>query len=453
MTRSRKSFALVAALVAGVAVFSTSLETRSAEPPPLPTAGASGRAGPPPLPKMGPPPLPGRSTGAPPPIRAAQDGHALPPVLRLKQHVFYDRQGFGQAVEAAAVLLPNDWEVEGEIVWAGVSPTLSCMASDAQLVLQAGSADGLWGIEILPAPKTVWYELDLSGATLFPELTATLDHEALMLRPLMEQAQSSMHRPGSFCRLTPRTGVEGLAEDAFLPGLRPDARIIDREPVPEVLAYVERELRQIPTAGLDVRMMPLAENYRLQRQTPAGPVEEMLLFSGWGMATRLPMADGAATISFDVTGMPVLLLRYPAGAREQAEPLSAAIFSSLRFSPRWEAAMAAHRAKMGEIARKGAADRSAIWAETSRQISDIQMQGWENRQRSADRMMALTSDQIREVRPLRDPQTGESFELPQHYESFYRNPQGELLMSTNPEFRAHELFPHENWVRLENAPR
>jgi len=398
--------------------------------------------------------MPAMQAGAPPALPSRQSGPALPPLLRLQQHVFYDRQGFGQPVEAAAALLPADWQVEGEIIWAGASPGLSCMSSDAQLLLRASSTDGLWGAEVLPAPKAVWYELDLSGTSMFPELRGLLDHEAVVLRPLMEQAASSMHRPGSVCRLTQRTGIEGLAEDAFLPAMRPNAHIIGREPLPEMLRFVERELRQFPSAGgIDMHLAPLAESYRLQRDTSQGPVEEVLLFSGWRMITRMPIADGSATISSDVTGMPVLLMRYPLGAQEQALPLFNTIFSSMRFSPRWEAAMAAHRATMSQIAIKGARDRSAIWAETSRQISDMQMEGWQKRQQSADRMMALTSDQIREVRPLRDPQTGESFELPQHYESFYRNPQGELLMSTNPNFQAHELFPHENWIRLESTPR
>lgn len=453
MTRSCGNFALLAALVAGVALLSALGEARAAEPPPLPTAQASERTGPPPLPGTTPPPLPSREAGTPPSLQPAADGRALPPLLRLQRHVFYDRQGFGHPVEAAAALLPADWQVEGEIVWAGTPSAPSCMSSDAQLLLRASSSDGLWGVEVLPAPKTIWYELDLSGATLFPGVSGMLDHEAVMLRPMMEQAASNMHRPGSVCRLTSRTGIEGLAEEAFLPSMRPGARIIDREPVPEMLRVVERGLSQTPSLGLGIHYTPLAESYRLQRQTPVGPVEEALLFAGWRTTMRTPLADGSATITSDVNGFPVMLMRHPVGAREQALPVFNAIFSSMRFSPRWEAAMARHRAKMSEISRKGAADRSAIWAETSREISDMQMEGWKKRQQSADRMMALTSDQIREVRPLRDPQTGEDFELPQHYETFYRNPQGEILMSTNPEFQAHELFPHENWVRLENAPR
>ena len=78
---------------------------------------------------------------------------------------------------------------------------------------------------------------------------------------------------------------------------------------------------------------------------------------------------------------------------------------------------------MARINRQGAFDVSRIWAETSAAISDMQMSGWQK------------------------------FELSNHYETFYRNPAGEFLMSSDPNFNAAEHFPFETWTKLENVPR
>ena len=84
------------------------------------------------------------------------------------------------------------------------------------------------------------------------------------------------------------------------------------------------------------------------------------------------------------------------------------IMRSMAVSPRWADVMARHQREMTRIDRQGAIDVSRIWAETSAAISDMQKFGWQERRASADRMMAITSDQIREVRPLREPATGQA---------------------------------------------
>jgi hypothetical protein len=433
------------------------LAQATSTPPPLP--GGPAKGGPPPLPQASgpvlPPPLPqsGPPLGAPPalPPRAADSSPAPSDLLRLVRHDFQDINGFGQPVEAYSMLLPHDWRVSGEVRWTGGPGTPPCTATrDAQLYLEAESPDGLWGLYILPAPKVDWLEVQETATPLVPGMPPASTYFA----PALEQAMQAAHRPGSVCRVTANTSAEGLAEEAFLPAMRPGARIVGREDQPELRRQLQEQMA--PTqVQLDGMMTgAFAASYSIAFETPAGPVEEDHLFMAWGLLSQVPLAGGGSFSTVEIIGLPVFASRYPAGhSRDDARAILGTIAATLRSNPRWDAAMAAHRAEQTRTAIAGARDRSRIWAETSREISEMQMEGWRNRQESADRMMALTSDQIREVQPLRDPATGRDYELPNHYSSFYTNPQGEILMSTDPTFRANDLFPHESWTRLEDNPR
>lgn len=425
--------------------------SRSVSPPPLPAGSAKG--GPPPLPQASgpvlPPSLPQSGPPALPP-RAAESSPAPGDMLRLVRHDFQDINGWGQPVEAYSMLLPHDWRVAGAVRWTGAPGTPPCTATrDAQLYLEAESPDGLWGLYILPAPKVEWLEVQETATPLVPGMPPASVHFA----PVLEQAMQAAHRPGSVCRVTANTSAEGLAEEAFLPTIRPGARIVERKDLPELRRQLQEQMA--PTqVQLDGMMTgAFAMTYRLALDTPAGPIEEEHLFLASGLLSQVPLAGGGSFSTVEISGLPVLASRYPAGHREDAQALLGTMAATLRSNPRWDAAMAAHRAEMTRTAVKGAEERSRIWVETSREISDMQMEGWRNRQESADRMMALTSDQIREVQPMRDPLTGRDYELPNHYSSFYTNPQGEILMSTDPTFRANDLFPHESWTRLEDNPR
>lgn len=348
------------------------------------------------------------------------------------------------------MLLPHDWTVSGEVRWMGAPGTPSCSATtDAQLYLQAESPDRLWGLYVLPSPKVMWLETQDTPSPMFPGMPPA----SAYFTPVLEQAVQTAHRPGSVCRVTSNPSVEALAEEAFFPTMRPGARVIERKDMAELRQRFEDMMREMTVQVDFMTSRAFATSYRIALDTPAGAVEEDHLFMAWGISSKIPLAGGSAYTSTQIGGAPVLASRYPAGRQKEAEAVLAPIAATLRTNPRWDAAMAAHRAEISRAARQGARDRSQIWSETSRQISDMQMEGWRNRQESSDRMMALTTDQIREVQPMRDPVTGREYELSNHYSSFYTNPQGEILMSRDPAFRASDLFPHENWSRLEENPR
>lgn len=422
------------------------------KPPPLPGAGATRRS-PPPLPataRTAPPPLP---PGAPPPLPGQRLGEpSAASLVRLKRQVFFDKSGFGRPVEAMAMLLPADWTVSGEVLWANAPGAPSCMNGDAQLVVRARSPDESWGLEILPAPMLFWLWADTSRPPMFPEL-GDMDIQGIYVRPVLEQTAQAYASPTSHCRVTPKIGIEGLVEEIVLPLYRANARVVATEELPDIRRTLQDQLDRDPNRLPYERLEAIAGQYRISVDTAAGPVEEAIGIVARRSITEMPLGSGELTYNAYVFAQPVFVARYPSDQRERAESLMATIMRSMAVSPRWADAMLRHQREMARINRQGAVDVSRIWAETSAAISDMQMAGWQERQASADRMMAITVDQIREVQPLRDPGTGQEFELSNHYETFYRNPAGEFLMSSDPNFNAAEHFPYETWTKLENVPR
>jgi len=368
-------------------------------------------------------------------------------VLRLRPHTFYDRQGWGQPVEAFSMLLPSDWRVRGEVVWKGGSGAPSCMNSDAQLILEARSPDGLWGFDILPAPTLYWLAVQQSAAGPYQ-----IDLNQTMVRPQLQKWASEYHRPGSVCRVTPSTGAAALLQEAVLPVWRPQSRIQSVEDLPEVRRQYQELVGDRLGAGPNTVARADAAIVRILTPTPAGPVEEGLVVMSIARAARLYGHDNVTTQQ-TVLGRPIFLARYPVGRKAEAEQVFATISGSLRTSPRWQAAMNQHAAVMSRIATQGAIDRAQIWARTAREISDMQMAGWKRRQDSSDRMQRLVVDQIREVQPVRDPTDGTVYELSNHYSSYFTNRNGEILMSTNPVLNPADVFPNEDWTRMEPSRR
>lgn len=426
---------------------------RTIAPPPLPRTGPPPLTGlrvhtPPPLPRLhspGPPPIPRIAVPPPlPPQPAAAQG--LPATLRLVRHDFADPEGFGQPVDAYSMLLPHDWTVAGAVRWVGAGLPPCTATRDAQLILAAESPDRRWGLYILPAPMVTWMD-----ARMRPSMFPGLGSGPPPVHPMLEQMAQGQHRPGSVCRVSANASPAGLAEEAFLPLMRPGARVLERRDMPEVRRAIEAGIDTQAAPGL--RFQVFATQYRIALDTPAGPVEEAHLFIGQTVTTELPSADGTVLISVEVIGQPVMVSRYPAGLRAQAEPLLATLAGTLRANPRWDAAIAGHRRTITQMGMRSLQERSRIWADTSRQISDMQMQGWRERRDASDRGQAMMRDVIHGVQPLSDPATGREYELPNAYSSFYTNARGEILMSADPTFRAQDLFPHEDWTRLQANPR
>ena len=101
------------------------------------------------LPKGDGAPLPAAKAPAPPLTSAANSGPSSGQgFYRMKLVKVIDNEGFGPNVEAARLLIPADWKVEGGVHWVGGQ--LGCPSNIIQVNFKATAPDGVTGIEFGP---------------------------------------------------------------------------------------------------------------------------------------------------------------------------------------------------------------------------------------------------------------------------------------------------------------
>jgi hypothetical protein len=130
-----------------------------------------------------------------------------------------------------------------------------------------------------------------------------------------------------------------------------------------------------------------------------------------------------------------------------------AIANSVQPTPQWAAMKADHITKMNNIAAKGAADRSRIWADANADISRMITEGYESRTASQDRSHERFVNAIRGVENYREPGTNTQVQLPNNYNHVYTNRVGEYILSNDPLYDPNRdpLFNNHTWSGMEVA--
>lgn len=303
-------------------------------------------------------------------------------------------EGTRPLAPALRVQIPAGWRaVAGGYRW---NPQNPCASVEPQLNWQAASADGSQGFEILAA--RAWQS------------------EALV--PGCPVA----HLDGA------RAYLEWLARER-----RPDARILDYRERPDLAATV-----QVPEAlsmpGMDMQMRNRAEGGEILvgwnehgREMRASMAVSLLL-----QELHRPDAFGRQQRTLMVESNPVAILHAPDGQLDLR--LAQRITASVEVDAAWADMLRQHQQAMNRIAGQGAADRSAIIAESHAEISRIRNEGWaRNQQRDHDSFQRLIHG-INETRPYRDDQAGRDVTLSNHYRYAWRLNDGRYYQTDDPDF-------------------
>ncbi len=365
--------------------------------------------------------------------RAAAPAAGAYTVLRRVSIV--DRQGFGQPVEALSLLVPREWSCEGGVEWVS---DLGCPATGIRLTLRAASPDGRTGAELFPAYVWTWSD-DPS------------------LAQIMRQQPRTMR-----CDLGPPVPARQWLAETLVPGVRPGARVVAAEELPEVAraldAQVALELGAAGgSGGLDVRHD--VARLRLRREDAGGALEEWLVGSLQHSFASMPSTSAMlgyggpqTTTSSTSAAFDLYALWAPAGELDRDEKLFASIVASARPNPVWTAAVQQHLAAMARIAQKGALDRSRILAEANEYVANLRQETWEARQRSQDAMAEAFSQTIRGVETYVDPLRGGEVELPSGYRDVWTNGNGEYLLSEVAGWDPNAALTSSSWTQIHERP-
>jgi hypothetical protein len=281
------------------------------------------------------------------------------------------------------------------------------------------------------------------------------DNPGPLLQALALQAQFGS-RP---CDVQPpMTAAEYIRR--MLPQVRPNAQLVGMEPAPKVLEVLQQQARQSEQSaaryGIKQSIRPDAARARLKYDLNGQPMEE------WAYAftittARLGIGMNPQTMqlvqkyNYNCMGY-MTTQRAPQGQLDASDKFFELLFSTSRINPEWSARLAQHALAMQQIELKGIRDRSAIISKNANEIADMQMQGWQNRQRSEDRVAESVTQSIRGVETYRNPVTGETIDLSNEYGRAWVNNRGEYLLSDSPNFNP-SVTLKEEWKPLERVRR
>jgi hypothetical protein len=312
-----------------------------------------------------------------------------------------DRRGFERPMVAYTLFVPTGWRGQGEVEY----PQDNCGLSQ-RLNWSATAPDGIGAIQVIPEEK--W------TASNFPQ-----------------NPDNCLHAPINNTRQYLEWWVQRN---------RPGARVMDYRPRPDLAEPYNRIAQQ----GNGMRSWGDAGEVLIAYQVRGRPVRESISSANFFIHTQMPGMSGTQGMEM-LQGMsgPGFAMRMPEGSLDFKA--AEALRQSIRSGPEWQQRMnqtmaernriaMEHNRRMGEINRQGVADRSAIIANTAREVNDIQMGTWESRNQSMDRTQRESIESIRGVETYNDPHYGGTVQLSNQYQHAWQLRDGSYLLTDDPNF-------------------
>lgn len=349
--------------------------------------------------------------------------------LRMREIKIVDEHGFGRPIEAASLLLPENWQAESSVRWTG---DVGCPENAVHLALKAQSPDGRLGFEVFP--NHVWKWAD-DPATL-------------------QAAQQAMAPFGiRGCDILPPYDAAGYLQNVFLPRWRPDSTLIDLGTVAELAQALQLEQRTLAMATGQPAWIETDFDVAVALvETPGaeGIDEEWLLVTVMRTTISPPaMGYGLPPLprSYSMVALSPFAARAPKGELEKHDRLFEVIYRSFRSHPLWDAGVAQFHQNIAAIQRQGIADRSRIIAASGREIGAIIEQVYEARRASQDRSFERQIQALRGVESWIDPLTRSRVQLTSGYRGAWSNGLGDFILSENPDFKPEQVMPGR-WTPL-----
>ena len=293
---------------------------------------------------------------------------AMPPALdtqQLQPAQIIDSNGFSQPMVATELQIPAGWQTVGGIHW---NDATNCIANQLQMGWSAIAPDSLTAIELLPG-----FNWQVAGTQ-------------IAMNP---------------CPVAPYRSTREFLE-ATVQKTRPGARVLEYQPLPEVMQQMAQMGQANPQAQVNYDAGRLLIGYAKD----GVDMREML-----SAAVTFSMVQGNVVAG---TGS-IHSLRAPNGRMDMA--LSQRVAATMRPTAQWmqamrERSMASlqrhssmqrnsindwHNRQMAIINARGAADRAAIRMRGNQEVAGIYNAIAANSSASSDRMHAQTLSGINEV--------------------------------------------------------
>ncbi len=364
--------------------------------------------------------------------------------VKLRQHTFKDQKMSG--MESHTILVPEGWKAEGGAFWAPqplfnvlpsqdirvISPEGTLVSIEPSFIAKdytpppefgmakppMGSVDG--GYPIIPLPTELgqwkrWLSEDVIKHA-FPKATHIQVKEAMVM-PELTFALRKAYAP--FKRM--------LEANNGLGGVR---------------------------TTVDCQVLGFLSTYSIEGKE----FEELRLVSFTSSTNEGAYIGQTVMWAVDRA----ITYRAPIGTLEANMGLLKAIADSTRMTNKWFTMRADLQARLLKISRQIATDnmnaarkRSAILAQSSRDLNQISMDGYRNRQAIRDGVHERVIHSIRGTEVYTVPGSSETVHLPSSYDNVYANGQGEFLLTNDALFQPGVDLEYDgsNWTKMSVAGR
>jgi hypothetical protein len=353
----------------------------------------------------------------------------------MKKVALIDRHGFEKPLPAISMLIPSDWKFESDVLYPKGMPCGELF----KLSFRAQSPDGKLALELFPAYLWQWAD----------------DPNSRQMMQAGNQQGQQFGKAG--CDLMQPMRAGDFVAKVMAPKLRPSARVLGVEPVPDANESLQRQAQQAQAqsqqVGLKVRISAESARAKVAYQLKGVPVEEWLSAVVTVRAQPMPVFSGGRmgqTTSYAGEARFLFAMRAPAGQLEANQKLFKLIVSSMRTEPDWQGRVARVQGNIAAVNQKGEADRQKIRQQSTEDIRRIRNETYQNRQHSQDVQNQRFSQYIRDVETFRDPNSGTSVELSNQYGHAWSNGAGEYILSDSPSFNPN-AHVNGNWTQMQQV--
>lgn len=373
---------------------------------------------------------PGSSAAAVNSAPAAAGGGTI---YRMKLVRIVDQRSFGQPMTALTLLIPSDWQFQGQVVY---GEGTGCHANLVRLAFRAASPDGRLGVDLIPGNTWQW-----------SDDPPTVN----MMRRLNLQA-AQIGRRG--CDIMPTMGAVAYLQQVVLPAVRRGARVIGSEPMPDAARQLQAEAQQrqqvAAQSGMREMVRTDVSRVRIGYALSGQSQEEWFTAMITSVAVSGPNGHGGQTLYYSNSADHVFAMHAPQGELDANDRLFQLILSTVRIDPQWESRVLMVVAQMMAKDASSAAARSAIIAQAGQEQASILHQGFENGVNSREHSMEGWDQYMRGVETYRNPNTGDTVELSNQFGQAWAGPDNQYILSDSPNFDPNSLH-QGNYTHLQPA--
>ncbi len=356
-------------------------------------------------------------------------------VYRMKLARVVDQRGFGNPMTAMTLLIPADWQFQGNVTY---GDGVGCHPNMVRLSFRATSPDGRLAIELFPGNASMWAD-DPPAVNLMRNLN-------------QKTAQYNVHG----CDVMQPMSADNFLRQVLIPSARRGARVMGSEAMPDAARRLQEETQQaqqIATRyGVYRKFRTDVSRVRVSYALNGQPMEEW--FTAMTSSTGFPGPNGrmGQTLYYINNADHVFGLRAPQGQLDAQDRFFQMILSTVRMDPEWEGKVRQVRANMDAKDAQSAAERSFIIAMAGEAQANSIHNAYQNATSSREHSMEGWSQYMRGVQTFRNPNTGDTVELSNTYGHAWAGPNDQYILSDSPNYNPNSSW-QGNWTRLEAVTR